>query len=119
MRYRVPGAAHFHGDAVSGAHQFDDSAIARVQRGRQALRIADLEHDCLILALAVYEARPALPVEAERVMAKWTERVQEELGIESDSPICNECAGSGEGLRDGTVCRYCNGSGVRPNRIAA
>lgn len=28
-----------------------------------------------------------------------------------DSPLCDQCAGSGEGMHPDTRCRKCNGSG--------
>lgn len=31
---------------------------------------------------------------------------------DDDEPLCPDCAGSGEGMHDGTRCRSCRGSGV-------
>ena len=30
---------------------------------------------------------------------------------DTDTALCNRCAGSGEGMSDGTICGQCNGSG--------
>lgn len=31
--------------------------------------------------------------------------------VNTDTAICGQCAGSGEGMYDGTVCMRCNGDG--------
>jgi hypothetical protein len=58
----------------------------RLRLARRDLEIADLSHDCLILAMAVYQIPHCrLPVETLRVLNKWRERVESELGIEQPS----------------------------------
>jgi hypothetical protein len=37
---------------------------------------------------------------------------------ERETVLCYECRGSGEGMHDGTKCRYCGGSGEVRERSA-
>lgn len=39
--------------------------------------------------------------------------------LDDDSAICNGCAGSGEGMTDGSTCRQCKGSGEAPSDLMA
>ena len=41
----------------------------------------------------------------------------EELELDDGDYLCHQCAGSGEGMYDGSICLACHGSGVERDDI--
>ena len=102
------------------------SAAAHLyQRGdcrMMAQKIADLEHDCLCLALRLYAVDDStFAVETAAVMERWRPRCAIELGLAevAEPAICATCNGSGEGMYDGTRCMDCHGWGIERDREEA
>ena len=100
---------------MSAAHD----VYAYTAPAQLAQRIAELEHDCLVMALRLCGESPlTFAPETAAVMDKWRPRCEEELGT-AEPRICATCNGSGEGLHDGTRCHDCHGWGIEREREAA
>ncbi len=74
-----------------------------VQAAREALRDAGVENAPL------YHGDPDCPDSyRDSVQILWA----------AEAPLCSKCAGSGEGMYDGSTCSACGGSGEERDREA-
>lgn len=88
-----------------------DEAIARV---------ADMEHDLLVLALRLYSESPdTFAIETERVMRRMRPLCEAEMGIVAEPAVCPTCFGSGDGYHEGEACSACGGWGLARDKVAA